>query len=177
MTTTRRPAGSGGQRAAVERLVRPVVTGAGYDLEEVRISRAGKRSLVRVVVDRDGGIDLDAVAAVSRAVSGALDGAADGGVGGLPYTLEVTSPGVDRPLTESRHWRRNIGRLVSTRVGDQPLTGRIVAVDEHSVRLSTGSRDITAQFAELGAGKIEIEFRRSADGQADGTAGVEEGEA
>jgi len=91
----------------------PVVSATGHDLEDVNVTSAGRRSLVRVVVDADGGVDLDAVAEVSRVVSEALDADAPGGPAFAgPYVLEVTSPGVDRPLTEPRHWRRAVGRLV-----------------------------------------------------------------
>src|SRR3954465_1150761 len=102
-------------------LLGPVVAGAGYDLEDVAVSAAGRRSLVRVTVDADGGIDLDAVAVISRLVSDAPD--ADATPTGSPralanaYVLEVSSPGVDRPLTEPRHWRRATGRLVRVEIG------------------------------------------------------------
>ena len=95
---------------AISRAVAPLVTAAGLDLEDVVVRPAGRRSLVRVVVDSDGGVSLDAVASISGAISEALDEA--GVMGQTPYTLEVSSPGVDRPLTEPRHWRRARGRLV-----------------------------------------------------------------
>ena len=81
------------------------------DLESVRVSVAGRRRLLRVVVDSDHGVSLDDAADVSRDVSAALLDATDV-IGDVPYTLEVSSPGVDRPLTEPRHWRRAAGRLV-----------------------------------------------------------------
>src|SRR5689334_23921985 len=91
--------------------IEPVIGAAGYDLEELVVTPAGRRSVVRVVVDRDEGVTLDDIAEVSRVVSEVLD-ANDHGMG-RPYVLEVTSPGVDRPLTEPRHWRRNVGRMVT----------------------------------------------------------------
>ena len=99
-------------------VIEPVVTAAGYDLEELTVSRAGRRHVVRVIVDGDAGVNLDAVAEVSRAVSRALDEAeeASGDLVAGEYQLEVSSPGVDRPLTEPRHWRRNAGRLVKVGV-------------------------------------------------------------
>ncbi len=103
----------GGQPADVERLtalLEPVVGAAGMDLESVRIGAAGRRWLLRVVVDADNGPGLDEIALVSRSVSAELD--ASGVMGQAAYTLEVSSPGVDRPLTEPRHWRRAVGRLV-----------------------------------------------------------------
>jgi ribosome maturation factor RimP len=140
--------------ASLRPLVEPVVTSAGYDLEDLAVSSAGRRSVVRVVVDRDGGIDLDAVADVSRAVSEALD-AADA-FGDSAYTLEVTSPGVDRPLTEPRHWRRNVGRLVEFG-GTQ---GRVVAATDDGVALDIDGHRREIAYGELGPGKVIVEFSR-----------------
>jgi ribosome maturation factor RimP len=104
----------GGRRdvdpAVLERLLEPVVRAAGLDLESVRVGSAGRRRLLRVVVDADGGVDLDNIALVSREASARLDDT--GAMGEASYTLEVSSPGVDRPLTQPRHWRRAVGRLV-----------------------------------------------------------------
>src|SRR3954468_17179478 len=108
--------GAASNRDALLRLLSPVVSDAGVDLEDVQVTPAGKRRLVRVVVDADGGWGLDRVASVSTAVSTALDDS--DAMGGSPYVLEVTSPGVDRPLTAPRHWRRNRTRLVKVASGD-----------------------------------------------------------
>ena len=146
------------RRARLREVVEPVVAGAGYDLEDLTISRAGRRFVVRVVVDRDGGLDLDAVAEVSRAVSAALD-AAEESTGELvagEYQLEVSSPGVDRPLTLPRHWRRNVGRLV--KVG--PITGRVVAVDATGVMLDVAGERTTIGHDDLGPGRVQVEFSR-----------------
>src|SRR5687767_1843464 len=144
----------------------PVVEGAGYDLEELVVTPAGRRSVVRVVVDRDRGVSLDDIAEVSRAVSEVLD-RNDDGMGRTPYVLEVTSPGVDRPLTDPRHWRRNTGRLVTVAVGPAGSTAevlaRITAVTESGVELAVEApgkpgakkRPPTARqvpWAELGTG-------------------------
>jgi len=157
--------------------IEPVVGAAGYDLEELVVTPAGRRSVVRVVVDRDAGVTLDDIAEVSRAVSDALD-ANDDGMGRTPYVLEVTSPGVDRPLTEHRHWRRNVGRLVTVAVGPSgaadTVTGRITAVDDAGVTLAVeakgkpGARKRPSTprqvpWAELGAGRVQVEFGRGAD--------------
>ncbi len=92
-------------------MVEPVVGAAGYDLEDLTVSRAGRRHVVRVLVDGDGGLDLDAVADVSRAVSARSTPPRrrGGEIVAGEYQLEVSSPGVDRPLTLPRHWRRNVG--------------------------------------------------------------------
>ncbi|MGY1700140.1 ribosome maturation factor RimP [Geodermatophilus sp. SYSU D00766] len=154
--------------------IEPVVTAAGYDLEELVVTPAGRRSVVRVVVDRDEGVSLDDVAEVSRAVSAVLD-REDGELGRAPYVLEVTSPGVDRPLTEPRHWRRNTGRLVAVTVGPagaaEQVTGRVTAVDDAGVTLAVekpgkpGAKrkpptPRQVPWAQLGAGRVQVEFGR-----------------
>ena len=113
--------GGAAARARLVEVLEPAVTRAGFDLEEVTVQRAGSRSLLRVVVDRDGGVDLDSVAAASKVVGDVLDANGDAMPG--PYVLEVTSPGVDRPLTEPRHWRRAVGRLVLVVPTRSHLTG------------------------------------------------------
>ncbi|MGH3801917.1 MAG: ribosome maturation factor RimP, partial [Pseudonocardiaceae bacterium] len=110
---TTQPANSG---SAVESVVRDAVVSTGFELEGLDEVRAGQRWLVRVIIDSDAGVGLDDIAAVSRAVSQALDDRDDLLAG--PYTLEVTSPGVDRPLTRPRHWRRNRLRLVRVAAAD-----------------------------------------------------------
>ena len=149
------------QQARVEAAVAPAVERAGFDLEGLTVTKAGRRLLVRVLIDSDGGVSLDDVAAVSKAVSAALDEA--DGTGGLfadaAYTLEVSSPGIDRPLTEPRHWRRNIGRLVAVHIGEEPVTGRVVAADERGIELEVDGASRSAAYAELGSGKVQIELR------------------
>jgi ribosome maturation factor RimP len=146
-------------------LLEPVVTSAGFDLEDVRVTAAGRRSLVRVTVDADGGIDLDAVAVVSRLVSDAIDesdsGTAGGGVLAGSYVLEVSSPGIDRPLTEPRHWRRAAGRLVRVDVDGGSVTGRVDDVDDLGVTLDVDGTPRRAGWGELGRGTVQIEFNRA----------------
>jgi ribosome maturation factor RimP len=93
-------------------LLAPVVESAGLDLEQVEVVPAGRRRVVRVLVEKDGGVSLDDTAAASHAISALLDDdpAASAALGGAPYVLEVSSPGVDRPVVEPRHWRRARGR-------------------------------------------------------------------
>jgi ribosome maturation factor RimP len=162
--------------------IEPVVEAAGYDLEELVITPAGRRSVVRVVVDRDEGVTLDDIAEVSRAVSDILD-RNDDGMGRTPYVLEVTSPGVDRPLTQPRHWQRNAGRLVTVTVGSpgssEQVTGRVMAVTDSGVTLAVEAkgkpgarkrpptpRDVP--WAQLGAGRVQVEFARPGHGDAQG---------
>jgi ribosome maturation factor RimP len=145
-------------RARVRQVIEPVVEAAGYDLEDVGLSRAGRRHLVRVMVDSDGGINLDDVAVVSREISAALDAAEENGDEVLPgeYQLEVGSPGVDRPLTLPRHWRRNRTRLVAV----NGLTGRVIDVDDDGIVLDVDGTPRSLRFDELGPGRVQIEFKR-----------------
>jgi ribosome maturation factor RimP len=153
-------------------LLDPLVTDVGYDLEDITVTAAGRRSLVRVIVDADGGIDLDAVAVVSRIVSDALDEDAEGAAAGRilsgSYVLEVSSPGIDRPLTEARHWRRARGRLVAVEVAGRALTARVVDVDAAGVRLDVDGKEVTAGWTELGRGKVQVEFNRTGSGEGEG---------
>jgi ribosome maturation factor RimP len=143
-------------------LLAPIVTATGFDLEDLSVQRVGRRSVVRAIVDADGGVDLDDIAMLSRAVSQALDndGPGDPAFAG-PYVLEVSSPGVDRPLTEPRHWRRAVGRLVQTDVGGMSVTGRIREVDDHGVRLTVGEGTRSIGWTSLGAGRVQVEFGRA----------------
>jgi len=144
-------------------VISPVVAAAGMDLESVRVTAAGRRRLLRVVVDSDRGVSLDDAATVSRELSAALDTVAV--MGDFPYTLEVSSPGVDRPLTDRRHWRRAVGRLVQVTVtdatGSGPVSGRIAAADADGVTLDVdGDPNARRRFpyAVLGPGAIQVEF-------------------
>jgi ribosome maturation factor RimP len=145
-------------KARVRAVIEPVVTAAGYDLEEVGVARAGRRHVVRVLVDTDGGINLDDVALVSREISAALDAAEENGDEVLAgeYQLEVGSPGVDRPLTEPRHWRRNRTRLVAV----NGLTGRVIDVGDEGIVLDVAGTPRPIPFGELGPGRVQIEFKR-----------------
>jgi ribosome maturation factor RimP len=142
----------------------PVVTEAGYDVDGLSLSRAGRRLLVRLTVDGDAGVNLDAVAVVSRLVSVALDAAEarDGEIVAGEYELQVSSPGVDRPLSLPRHWRRNVGRLVQVRAAERQLTGRVLAADDAGVVLDVDGTHHEVPYAALGSGRIQLEFTRLA---------------
>ena len=147
-------------------LLDPLVSAAGYDLEDVSVAAAGRRSVVRVIVDADGGIDLDAVAEVSRVVSDALDTAdvANSGVLAGAYVLEVSSPGVDRPLSQPRHWRRARGRLVSVAAGGTSLTGRVLDTGDSGVTLDVDGATHAVAWSDLGPGRVQVEFNRAEEG-------------
>lgn len=143
----------------LEPIVRDAVAGAGFELEELDVARAGRRQLVRVTVDADGGVGLDDITTVSRAVSAVLD-AHDHMLAGS-YTLEVTSPGVDRPLTQPRHWRRNRLRLVRVRSSDGgELVGRIGDCDDDGVTLLVDGALRRVHYTEVARAVVEVEFNQ-----------------
>ena len=150
----------------IAELIEPVIAGVGMDLESVRVTVAGKRRLLRIVVDSDHGVSLDDAADVSREISAVLD--AGNELGNVPYTLEVSSPGVDRPLTEPRHWRRAAGRLVKVKVSGQgAVEGRVLAADPDGVTLDLAGTERRLGYGELGAGSVQIEFGRIPDAELD----------
>lgn len=154
--------GSASPRDHLMKLLEPVVAAEGLDLEDVTVTKAGKRRLLRVVVDRDGGVSLDDVAEVSQAVSAALDD--DETMGQAPYTLEVSSPGVDRPLTEPRHWRRAARRLVKAEMRDGTVVeGRVTAADDDGVDLDVAGAIRRLDYQDLARGRVQVEFRRIDD--------------
>lgn len=143
---------------AVAPVVEPVVVANGYDLEGLSVTTAGRRRLVRVVIDRDGGVTLDDAAAISRDISAALDEADP--MGATAYVLEVTSPGVDRPLTLPRHWRRNLGRLVRVTLPDEAFDGRVVACTEDAVTLETEGTTREVALSTIDKAIVQVELNR-----------------
>jgi ribosome maturation factor RimP len=158
------PATSGAaQRARLREVIEPVVTAAGYDLDGLGLSRAGRRHLVRLTVDADGGVNLDAVADVSRLVSAALDAAEEQGeeLFAGEYELQVSSPGADRPLTLPRHWRRNTDRLVKVTTTDgETITGRIVGSDDTAATLDVDGTRSEVAYDEVTKALVQVEFNR-----------------
>lgn len=173
--SSRQQGGHGGGDALTRRLeplVSEAVGALGYELDSLAVQPAGRRKLVRVVIDRDddpargepgteqpGGVDLDEVADVSRALAKVLDEREDLLAGS--YTLEVTSPGVDRPLTKPRHWQRAWSRLVRLREPDG--TTRLVRVgsaDGNGVDLLVDGALVRYGYGEIAAATVEVEFRK-----------------
>jgi ribosome maturation factor RimP len=155
-----------GAGETLEPVVADAVARAGFDLEMLHVQQAGRRQLLKVVVDSDaaeGGIGLDQVAEVSRAVSEALDALEDsrsaGSVLGGSYTLEVTSPGIDRPLTKPRHWRRARLRKVAVRQGEDSYTARVGDADDAGVALLVGKDVKHVKYQDIEHAVVEVEFR------------------
>ena len=146
-----------------ERLVRELtdpLLALGLDLEGLELSPAGRRRVLRVAVDKDGGVTLDDVAEATKEVSRLLD---DSDVmGQQPYVLEVSSPGTDRPLTHARHWRRNRGRLVAVTTTDgSTRTGRILESREDAVVLDVDGERLDVPLAEVAKARVEVELNRT----------------
>ncbi|WNI28889.1 ribosome maturation factor RimP [Streptomyces sp. ITFR-6] len=146
-------------------LVEPLVSAEQLDLEEIEVSRAGRRRVLRIIVDSEEGVELDTCADLSRAISEKLDETDAMGEG--EYVLEVSSPGADRPLTEYRHYVRNTGRLARLTLNEGgELVARVVAVDEEGLDLEvpgvkgrkSTSRRIS--FDEIAKARVELEFNR-----------------
>ncbi len=152
----------------------------GFDVEDVTVQRSGRRHVVRVIVDRDGGIDLDAVAEVSRMVGDLLENGPLAAAVPGPYVLEVSSPGVDRPLTDPRHWRRAAGRLVRVVMADgTEVVGRIVtppedvvSADGATVRMTVDGEVVELARASITRAVVQVEFdRKEADTAIDDSEG------
>lgn len=138
-------------------VLEPIVAAAGFELDEIDVRAAGRRHTVRVVVDSDGGVGLDDIARVSRAASAELDDHEH--LLGGSYTLEVTSPGVDRPLTGPRHWRRAHLRLVSVRRHDGGLLqGRVGDAGDESVTLLVDGARQHLRYADVAHASVQVEF-------------------
>ena len=159
--------GKASDRDSLVRLLAPVVEAQGLDLEDVVVTQAGKRRQLRVVVDQDGGISLDTVAAVSTAVAAQLDDT--DAMGGSPYVLEVTSPGVDRPLTAPRHWQRNRTRLVKVATAEATaLEGRLVEVDDDGIGVESDGVVTRLAWDRVASGRVQVEFNRPVNTEGEG---------
>jgi ribosome maturation factor RimP len=145
----------------------PILAQFDLELEAVEVIPAGKRQLLRVVVDGDGatgtGPQLDDLAEASKALSAALD--SSDAVGNTAYTLEVTSRGIGRPLERPAHWRRNRGRLVTVTTSDgATVTGRIQKSDDETAQLDVDGRPQAVALADVTKALIQVELNRRVKG-------------
>jgi ribosome maturation factor RimP len=160
--------------ARLTSVIEPVLSAMDLDLEAVKVATAGRRRVLRIIVDGDGGVSLDDIAEVSREVSARLD--AKDAMGDAPYTLEVSSPGIDRPLTQPRHWRRAAGRLVIVPLtvkdpdpkrdapeGPVDHEVRVIGADQDGVTLEVGGARRTVSYGDLGPGRVQVEFGHLAE--------------
>lgn len=139
-------------------LLEPVVSTFSFDLDDIEITRSGGQKILDVTIDGDSGVNLDEVAAVSRAISEFLDNS--DAMGDEPYVLEVGTRGVTKPLTKPVHWARNIGRLVNVAGDAINAVGRIVDFTDPNVTLDIKGKLKTLSIAEISRAHIEIEFKK-----------------
>ncbi|KZF05769.1 ribosome maturation factor [Rhodococcus sp. EPR-157] len=143
-------------------LLSDLIHAQGFDLEDVNVVSAGKHSAVRIMVDREQGIDLDALPILSREISEVFDGVSD--FGEAPYTLEVTTPGIDRPLTEELHWRRARGRSVRIELAEEKFDGRVGVLDGGVVTIVTRTKGVLAtravELSSVVKAVVQVEFSR-----------------
>jgi ribosome maturation factor RimP len=152
------------QRDRIEQELATPLSALGLDVEAVELTAAGKRSVLRIAVDGDEGVTLDDIAEAARQVSETLD--ASDVMGERGYTLEVTSRGVDRPLTLPRHWRRNADRLVAVTTTDgDTITGRVVGSDEETATLDVEGDRREIPYAEVAKALVQVEFNRKSPDQ------------
>ncbi|MFM7356250.1 MAG: ribosome maturation factor RimP [Actinomycetota bacterium] len=141
-------------------LLAPVVKASGLLLEEIKVIPVGRSRIISVIVDHEErNLNLDEVAASSRVISEILENYSQ--LGDNPFTLEVTSPGVDRPLVKAYQWKKNLGRLISiVKVNGEKLIGRLKSLDLGSVLLEVKSGEVSILFSEIKRAIVEIEFNR-----------------
>jgi len=141
-------------------LLAPVVKASGLLLEEIKVIPVGRSRIISVIVDHEErNLNLDEVAASSRAISKILENYSQ--LGDNPFTLEVTSPGVDRPLVKAYQWKKNLGRLISiVKVDGEKLIGRLKSLDLDSALLEVKSGEVSISFSDIKRATVEIEFNR-----------------
>ena len=146
-------------REAIETEIVGPLAVLDLDVEAVEITPAGKRRILRIAVDKDGGVTLDDVAEATREVSRVLD--ESDAMGEQPYTLEVTSRGVDRPLTLPRHWRRNADRLVKVTLSEgETFEGRIATSDDAAACIDVDGTIREVAYADIARAQVQVEFNR-----------------
>ena len=136
-------------------VITPAIESLGFYIEDITITSAGKRSMLTVIVDGDTHLSLDQVTVATKAISEIVENLPT--LGNNPFTLEVTSPGLDRPLTKPRHWRKNQDRLIKIVLNDgKEINGRIKDSTESAVTVD----DKTINFADIKRATLEVEFKK-----------------
>jgi len=144
-----------GKKEDISAVITPALSALGFYLEDVTITSAGRRSMLTVIVDGDTHLSLDQVTSATKAIGEIVESLQS--LGDTPFTLEVTSPGLDRPLTKPRHWRKNIDRLVKVVLLDgKVVKGRIKAASEVSATVDESE----INFADIKRASLEVEFKQ-----------------
>lgn len=157
------------EREGVEELVRPVVEAAGLELWDVSFGKEAGRLVLRVMVDRDGGIDLDTISETSERLSRRLD--LEGFSEGRAYSLEVSSPGLERSLRGPRHFARSVGQKVrvktsSTLGGRRTHEGALVSADSEAIVIASEGGELRVPYTDIASARTVFEWARS--GKANG---------
>ena len=147
----------------IAELITPALQQAGYFLEDVNLVTPGNHRIVTVIVDGESALNLDQVTVASKLVSELMDEASF--MGETPFTLEVTSPGIDRPLTLPRHFAKNVTRLLKiTKIDGNVVTGRIASNTENDVTLAVAEKkemkEVVLALSDIKRAVVEIEFNR-----------------
>ena len=138
-----------------EALVRPVIEGEGLDLVDVTFGRESGRRILRVTVDRDGGVDLDTISQISQKVSRRLD--LEGFEPG-PYALEVSTPGIERPLRRPQDFRRAVGERVQVKTEDGVLVGELRAAEDDAIRIAAAEGERLLSLEEVATAKTVVDW-------------------
>jgi ribosome maturation factor RimP len=143
-----------GKKEDISAAITPALEALGFYLEDVTITSAGRRSMLTVIVDGDTHLSLDQVTSATKAIGEIVESIQS--LGETPFTLEVTSPGLDRPLTKVRHWQKNINRLVKVVLQDgSEVKGRINEVNESSSVVG----EIKVNYSDIKRATLEVEFK------------------
>ena len=143
-----------GKKEDISAAITPALEALGFYLEDVTIISAGRRSMLTVIVDGDTHLSLDQVTSATKAIGEIVESIQS--LGETPFTLEVTSPGLDRPLTKVRHWQKNINRLIKVVLLDgSEIKGRIKDVNEVSATVD----EKNINYSDIKRATLEIEFK------------------
>ena len=144
-----------GKSEEISAVITPAINALGFYIEDITITSAGRRSLITVIVDGDTHLSLDQVTVATKAISEIMETIS--AVGDNSFTLEVTSPGLDRPLTKVRHWQKNINRLIKVVLLDgSEIKGRIKNVNEVSATVD----EKNINYSDIKRATLEIEFKQ-----------------
>ncbi len=149
-----------GRAVEVDALLRPVIEAEGFELYDVTQGREGKRKVLRVIVDGPQGVDIDTLSRLSERVSRHLD---DEGYETGPYDLQVSSPGLERPLKRPEHFRRTVGEQVKVKTtapmgGSRTHTGTLAAADDEGITLGVGDEELRVRHADIASARTVVDW-------------------
>jgi ribosome maturation factor RimP len=148
------------ERDKIAAAIEPVLATIDLELFDVELTGTGRTRTLRVIVDRDGGVDLDTITEASERISPVLD--AEGGLSG-PYALEVSSPGLERPLRRPEHFRRAVGDTITVKTrrpegAVERLRGRLRDADDDGIVVDTGDGPVRVRYGDVVQSRTVFEF-------------------